>query len=167
MRAVRRSLQEFTVLRKGLLHELPETFLPTFTELLLPELLDLYPPPHTVVHSTLKKLQSFMECIQYHPLLCCHDLVLSFVRSTADLQQSVIQDSFSVRRRLFLEKMNDTIPVSTLMNEAYFLEHIEETMKPLKQHWQRVIVSGRKLIHIGLGKIHREKGQLRLNCLTA
>lgn len=76
MKVVKRTLEDFIILRKKLLDETPELFLPTFKDMLHPEWIDLHPPPLTVIHAALKKLQSFMECLQQHPTINSHDYVL-------------------------------------------------------------------------------------------
>ncbi|KAK4516021.1 uncharacterized protein ATC70_010982 [Mucor velutinosus] len=154
MRIVSRKLQDFTFLRKELLYEMPELFLPTFSQLTDPSTMDLRPPPLAWIDATLTKLQSFMDWLQYHPLLKHHDLVMSFVRSSCDLQKSVIRDNSFSRRKLMLEKIKD-IPLTTTSmvsskDEEYFLTYAQEIMMPLKELYLNVVLKGRQLQHIGL-----------------
>lgn len=151
MKIVKRTLQDFIVLRNELLYETPELFLPTYKEILNPESIDLHPPPLTLVHTSLKKLQSLMNYLLYHPILRNHDLVVSFVRSTADLQQSVMHDHSTMQRKLLLEKMSVCTSIMNTKEEEYFLQYIEDMMKPLKMYFKDIIMAGRKLIHSGTG----------------
>ncbi|KAL9542421.1 hypothetical protein MBANPS3_008628 [Mucor bainieri] len=154
MRTVNRKLHDFTFLRKELLYEMPELFLPTFSQLTNPSTMDLRPPPLAWIDATLTKLQSFMDWLQYHPVLKHHDLVMSFVRSSCDLQKSVIRDNSFSRRKLMLEKIKD-IPLTTTSmmsskDEEYFLTYAQEIMMPLKERYLDMALRGRHLQHTGL-----------------
>ncbi|KAF1799091.1 hypothetical protein FB192DRAFT_1476086 [Mucor lusitanicus] len=153
MRTVSRKLQDFTLLRKELLYEMPELFLPTFSQLTDPSDMDLRPPPAAWIDATLTKLQSFMDWLQYHPTLKHHDLVMSFVRSSCALQQSVIRDNSFSRRKLMLEKIKDIPLTATSMvsskDEEYFLTYAQEIMMPLKEHYLNMVLKARHLQHTG------------------
>ena len=170
MRLVTRKLQDFSFLRKELLYEMPELFLPIFNQLSDPNSIDLLPPPLVLMDATLIKLQSFMEWLQYHPILKYHDLVISFVRSSCDLQKSVIRDNSFSRRKLMLEKIKD-IPLanSNMMSskdEEYFLKYAQEIMMPLKEHYLNVVLTGRKLKHAGSGIYKNiENGSIKITLL--
>ncbi|GAN02318.1 hypothetical protein MAM1_0020d01761 [Mucor ambiguus] len=154
MRIVSRKLQDFAFLRKELLYEMPELFLPTFSQFTDPSTMDLRPPPLAWIDDTLTKLQSFMDWLQYHPILKHHDLVMSFVRSSCDLQKSVIRDNSFSRRKLMLEKIKDIPLTATSMmsskDEEYFLTYAQEIMMPLKEHYLNMVLEGRHLQHTGL-----------------
>ncbi|KAI9487577.1 MAG: hypothetical protein EXX96DRAFT_84605 [Benjaminiella poitrasii] len=154
MRTVKRKFEDFSLLRKGLLYEIPELFLPTLQQIPYPDLIDFRPPPFALIEETLGRLQSFMMWLQYHPLLQHHDLVLSFVRSSLDLQKSTVKDNSFSRRQLLLEKISDTPFLNgDMMNskgEEYFLKYTEGIMMPLKSHFMDVLTSCRKLICSGL-----------------
>ncbi|KAL7333573.1 hypothetical protein PS15p_202461 [Mucor circinelloides] len=154
MHIVSRKLQDFAFLRKELLYEMPELFLPTFSQLSNPSTMDLRPPPLALIDATLATLQSFMDWLQYHPILKHHDLVMSFVRSSCDLQKSVIRDNSFSRRKLMLEKIKDVALATTSMmsskDEEYFLTYAQEIMMPLKEHYLNIVLKGRHLQHAGL-----------------
>ncbi|KAI8637158.1 hypothetical protein BD408DRAFT_396143 [Parasitella parasitica] len=154
MRLVSRKIQDFLFLRKELLYEMPELFLPTFSQLYNPSNIDLHPPPLVLLDVTLTRLQSFMDWLQYHPILRNHDLVMMFVRSSCDLQKSVIRDNSFSRRKLMLEKIKD-IPLGTASmmsskEEEYFFKYAQETIMPLKEHFLNVVLTGRNLQRAGL-----------------
>jgi hypothetical protein len=155
MRMVKRKLQDFLFLRKELLYEMPEIFLPAFERMPDPLLIDLKPPPLAWIDLTLNKLQTFMCWLQYHPVLRYHDLVISFVRSSSDLQRSVIRDNSFSRRKLLLEKIGDSpLPNNSVMNtkdEEYFLTYAQDMMSPLKNHFLNVSMTGRNMINISQG----------------
>lgn len=167
MRTVSRKLQDFTLLRKELLYEMPELFLPTFSQLTDPSDMDLRPPPAAWIDATLTKLQSFMDWLQYHPTLKHHDLVMSFVRSSCALQQSVIRDNSFSRRKLMLEKIKDIPLTATSMvsskDEEYFLTYAQEIMMPLKEHYLNMVLKARHLQHTGQGL----KGGAGNDCIHA
>ncbi|KAI7899576.1 uncharacterized protein BX663DRAFT_489031 [Cokeromyces recurvatus] len=133
---------------------MPELFLPTFQQISSPELIDFKPPPRILIDDTLGKLQSFMDWLLYHPLLKRHDFVLSFVRSSSDVEKSSLLDNSFSRRQLLLEKMNDT-PLSNnnMMNskdEEYFLKYTEDLLMPLKTHFLSLLINCIKFIYSGL-----------------
>lgn len=154
MRIVKRKLDDFIFLRQELLYEMPETFLPTFQNLQDPLFIDLKPPPLAWVEVTMTRLQSFMDWLQYHPVLRYHDLVVSFVRSVTDLQPTLIRDNSFSRRKLLLEKINDLpLPhcVTSSLDEEYFLTYAQEMMLPLKAGFLNVLTHGRKILDINQG----------------
>lgn len=149
MRTVKRSLDDFTFLRQELLYEMPETFLPTFQNLQDPLLIDLKPPPLAWIDLTMTRLQSFMDWLQYHPVLRYHDLVVSFVRSMSDLQPTLIRDNSFSRRKLLLEKISDLpLPhsVTNTVDEEYFLTYAQEMMTPLKSGFLHLLATGRQIM---------------------
>lgn len=104
------------------------------------------------------QLQSFMNWLLYHPVLRYHDLVISFVRSSSDLQCSLIRDCSFSRRKLLLEKINNDISLLTSMTitsqqEEHFIKYAEEIMMPLKGLYLSVLVSSRKLVQTGQGNV--------------
>jgi hypothetical protein len=134
---------------------MPELFLPSIQHMSNPVLFDLRPPPLALIDTTLTQLRLFMDWLQNHPVLRCHDLVLSFVRSTADLQRSMIRDCSFSRRRLLLEKISSDLPLQPMMNskqEEYFIKYAQELFMPLKEHYLAMLVSIRKLVHTGQGQ---------------
>ncbi|CAO3620764.1 unnamed protein product [Mucor hiemalis] len=152
MRIVKRRFQDFLFLRTELLYEMPELFLPAFQQMKNPLDVDMKPPPLAWVNMTLNRFQSFMNWLQYHPVLRYHDLVISFVRSSAELQRSMIRDNSFSRRKLFLEKMSDLpLPnsVTSIKDEEYFLTYAREMMKPLKDGLLNFLFAGRNMIHSG------------------
>lgn len=152
MREVKRRFQDFLFLRSELLYEMPELFLPAFQQMKNPLDVDMKPPPLAWVNMTLNRFQSFMEWLQYHPVLRYHDLVISFVRSSAELQRSMIRDNSFSRRKLLLEKMSDLpLPnsVTSIKDEEYFLTYALEMMKPLKDGLLDFLLAGRKMIYSG------------------
>lgn len=154
MREVKRRFQDFLFLRSELLYEMPELFLPAFQQMKNPLDVDLKPPPLAWVNMTLNRFQSFMNWLQYHPVLRYHDLVISFVRSSAELQRSMIRDNSFSRRKLLLEKMSDLpLPnsVTSIKDEEYFLTYAREMMKPLKDGLLNFLLAGRKMIYSGQG----------------
>lgn len=154
MREVKRRFQDFLFLRSELLYEMPELFLPAFQQMKNPLDVDMKPPPLAWVNMTLNRFQSFMEWLQYHPVLRYHDLVISFVRSSAELQRSMIRDNSFSRRKLLLEKMSDLpLPnsVTSIKDEEYFLTYAREMMKPLKDGLLDFLLAGRKMIYSGQG----------------
>ncbi|KAG2205104.1 hypothetical protein INT47_002198 [Mucor saturninus] len=149
MRTVKRSLDDFTFLRQELLYEMPETFLPTFQNLQDPLLIDLKPPPLAWIDLTMTRLQSFMDWLQYHPVLRYHDLVISFVRSMSDLQPTLIRDNSFSRRKLLLEKISDLpLPhsVTNTLDEEYFLTYAQEMMIPLKSGFLHLLTTARRIM---------------------
>lgn len=167
MRMGKRKLHDFLFLRKELLYEMPEIFLPTFEHVSDPLLIDFKPPPLPWIDLTLHNLQSFMTWLQYHPVLRYHDLVISFVRSSSDLQRSVICDNSFSRRKLLLEKISDApLPNSVMSSkeEEYFLLFAQETMAPLKKHYLKVLMTGRSMVNSAQGMFdgQREIGKLLL-----
>lgn len=169
MRIVKRRLQDFIFLRQELLYEMPETFLPTFQNLQDPLLIDLKPPPLAWIDVTMTRLQSFMDWLQYHPVLRYHDLVISFVRSLTDLQPSLIRDNSFSRRKLLLEKISDLpLPhcVTNSVDEEYFLTYAQEMMMPLKNGFLSVLMTGRRMIYVnqGMSKKNMRK-RIEINCL--
>ncbi|KAI8069830.1 uncharacterized protein B0P05DRAFT_589294 [Gilbertella persicaria] len=153
MRTVKRSLQDFLFLRSELLYEMPEVFLPTLEHTSDPTL------PPFMMENTLGKLQAFMDWILDHPILRYHDLVLSFTRCSTNLQRTVIKDKSFSRRKLLLEKINDTIPfvissngngsVMSSKNEEYFLSYIRQTMLPLKELYLNAVLNTKKALFVG------------------
>ncbi|CEP18524.1 hypothetical protein [Parasitella parasitica] len=164
MRLVSRKIQDFLFLRNELLYEMPELFLPTFSQLCNPSKIDLHPPPLILLDVTLTRLQSFMDWLQNHPILRHHDLVMSFVRSSCDLQKSVIRDNSFSRRKLMLEKIRD-MPLGTASSmmsskdEEYFFKYAQETIMPLKEHYLNVVLTGRNLQQTG---IELERNMMRV-----
>ena len=154
MRTVKRRFQDFVFLRNELLYEVPELFLPTFKHP-NPLSVDLKPPPLAWINATLDRLQSFMFVLQYHPTLRYHDLVVSFVRSSSELQPSVIRSHSFSRRKLMLEKISD-LPLPTTLTtskeEEYFLSYAQELMKPLKENLFHVLMKGRNIMTANGGK---------------
>lgn len=149
MRIVKRKLQDFLFLRAELLYEMPELFLPTFHQMINPVTVDLKPPPLAWIDITLTRLQSFMDWLQYHPVLRYHDLVISFIRSSAELQRSMIRDNSFSRRKLLLEKISDLpLPnsVMTSKDEEYFLAYAQDMMRPLKEHFLNILMTGRNML---------------------
>lgn len=69
-------------LRREILHEYPESFLPTLRHLVDPEQVDLRPPPNALLEEAVTCLNQFMECLRFHPNLGEHDLIRTFVRSS-------------------------------------------------------------------------------------
>ncbi|KAI8366463.1 hypothetical protein EDC96DRAFT_508165 [Choanephora cucurbitarum] len=157
MQTVHRTLQDFLFLRSELMYEIPEIFLPSLENLIDPTWIDLKPPPFSVVDAALERLQGFMEWALHHPSLRHHDLVLSFVRSSSNLQHAVIKNRSFSKRKLLLEKINDTIPLVTNSNggamnsreEAYFLKHIEETVLSMKERALKVLLNARRMHALG------------------
>ncbi|KAI8375176.1 hypothetical protein BD560DRAFT_81937 [Blakeslea trispora] len=157
MQTVRRNLQDFLFLRSELLYEVPEIVLPSLEDMIDPLWVDLKPPPFSVIDATLGRLQGFMEWALYHPSIRHHDLVLSFVRSSSNLQHTTIKNRSFSKRKLLLEKINDTIPlvansVGSIMSsksETYFLKHIEETVLSMKEHSSKMLSSARRVYVLG------------------
>ncbi|KAG1384059.1 hypothetical protein G6F61_000794 [Rhizopus arrhizus] len=133
MKVVKRRLQDFLYLRQGLLYEMPELFLPALNDLVDPS--DLVIPSYLLINSMLDRLQCFMSWIQHHPILCCHDLVCSFVRSSVNLEQSVIRNSSFSRRKLLLEKLQ----CNSLL--------VKDTILPLKKDYSKVLFTGRRIMN--------------------
>ncbi|KAI9267165.1 hypothetical protein EDC94DRAFT_558231 [Helicostylum pulchrum] len=151
MRLVQRNFQDFILLKNELLYELPEIFLPTFQNLHDPLLIDLKPPPFPWIDLTMSRLQSFMNWLQYHPILRSHELVISFVRSSTDLQQSFIGNNSFSKRKLLLEKISDTpLPtcVMTSLEEEYFLTYAQKMMLPLKSNYLNLLMTARNILTI-------------------
>lgn len=154
MQTVKRNFQDFLLLRTELLYEMPELFLPTFQTLDDPILIDLKPPPLAWVEKTTSRFRSFMNWLQYHPILRSHDLVLSFVRSSHELQQALIRDHAFSRRRLLLEKIGDTpLPnqVMSTVEEEYFLMYAQKMMLPLKQDYLNLFTHLQNISNINRG----------------
>lgn len=154
MHLVQRNFQDFILLKNELLYELPEIFLPTFQNLHDPLLIDLKPPPFPWIELTISRLQSFMNWLQYHPILRSHDLVISFVRSSTDLQQSFIGNNSFSKRKLLLEKISDTpLPTCVMSSteEEYFLTYAQKMMLPLKSNYLNLLMTARNILTINQG----------------
>ncbi|KAI8990341.1 hypothetical protein BDB01DRAFT_781005 [Pilobolus umbonatus] len=149
MKTVKRRLEDFIFLRKELLYELAEIFLPTFRFMTDPMLIDLKPPPFPLIDTTLSSIKIFMNWLLNHPTLHNHDLVISFVRLPTDLQKTMIRDMSYSKRQLLLEKIYD-LPLShhciSTKNEEYFLKYTEEMMEPLKDSYYRCLKSARRVM---------------------
>lgn len=152
MKVVKRRLQDFLYLRQGLLYEMPELFLPALNDLVDPS--DLVIPSYLLINSILDRLQCFMNWIQHHPILCCHDLVCSFVRSSVNLEQSVIRNSSFSRRKLLLEKLqcNSLLVKVNGNDEECFFRYIQDTILPLKKDYSKVLFTGRRIMNRKQGK---------------
>lgn len=88
MTTVERTWDDFLFLRQEILHELPESFLPTLgngggvggDDLFMdPCLLDLGPPPLLLLQKCARRLDQFMDHLQRHPMLRNHDQVRAFI----------------------------------------------------------------------------------------
>ncbi|CEG66182.1 hypothetical protein RMATCC62417_02809 [Rhizopus microsporus] len=152
MKMVKRSVCDFLLLRNELQYEMPHVFLPTLSDMIDLSRIRLDPVPFLLVNTVLQRLQSFMSWLQHHPVLCYHDLVLSFVRSSAKLEPSVIRNHSFSRRRLILEKLSDSVPVlSSMMNmreQEYFFKYIQDAVNPLRVDYLKTLNAGRRMTSI-------------------
>lgn len=82
---VRRSFDDFRFVRQQILFELPETFIPTLTDILNPELFNLHPPPIVFLDRATQALNAFLSCLFENHTLKIHELVWEFVM-VPDLQ---------------------------------------------------------------------------------
>jgi hypothetical protein len=92
---VRRSLDDFKFVRQQILFELPETFIPTLSDVLNPEAFDLKPPPLKLLEATTNALNRFLKCLFENHTLKVHELIWEFVM-VPDLQVRQIGYNFFI-----------------------------------------------------------------------
>ncbi|KAI9271314.1 hypothetical protein BY458DRAFT_176408 [Sporodiniella umbellata] len=85
-----------------------------------------------------------MVWLEGHPVLCHHDLVLSFVRSSC-WNPSVVRDLSLSRKQLLEEKMEHFSCSMNSIEEKYFFSYIQDTIRPLQESCLKVLVAGRQL----------------------
>lgn len=175
-RNVRRRLQDFLLLRKEIMHEHPETFLPTLRDLVDLDKINFWPPPMGFVEETVRRLDQFMQCISSHPNLWNHDLVRTFLRSAElqviiiiiiitngfpvcggfqsklVLQVDVLQMDTFARRKLLIERICEMYPSSATDNEEYFLTFTQNTVTALRDGLLNVVHAGRRVLQCQRGK---------------
>ncbi|KAI8145182.1 ankyrin repeat-containing domain protein [Fennellomyces sp. T-0311] len=148
-RTVKRRLEDFMLLRKDILHELPESFLPTLRHLFDPEQIMplMHPPPMHVLDEAVRRLDMFMDYLYQHPVLHNHDLVRTFVQSP-ELKRDVILNASLARRHLMIEKICDSYPSESGFggsdDEEYFFTFAQTTVEPLRDSLLAVVRAGRR-----------------------
>ncbi|KAI7857603.1 hypothetical protein BDC45DRAFT_500209 [Circinella umbellata] len=150
-RTVKRRFKDFQLLRKDLLHEFPEVFLPTLRHLFDPEkIISLIhnPYPMHILEEAVGRLNRFMEYLWEHPILRNHELVHTFVRSP-ELERDVILHASLARRHLLIEKICDTYPSETDLggsdDKEYFFTFAQTTIEPLRDALLGVVRAGRRV----------------------
>ncbi|ORX54134.1 hypothetical protein DM01DRAFT_1383500 [Hesseltinella vesiculosa] len=133
LETVHRGWDDFVALRQQLLHEHPELFLPTLTSLLDPLMFHIYPPPMVLVNQSMRQFHRFLDYLQRHPVLRCHDAVLRFVRSSTFDMAVLETQSFSKRNLMLdtLERM--TPPPPSEFDEGSFLSYAQGLMMPMME----------------------------------
>ncbi|CAO3665722.1 unnamed protein product [Rhizopus stolonifer] len=126
-KSITRGLEEFFLLRRELLSEQAEWFLPPLADLIDPTGL-----PMVVTYSILSSLESFMDWILKHPVLSSHPLVYSFVRP-----------SFKVEK-----PKKKLVSIDLGQDAACFFRYIFDTILPLKTHYSHLLITARRIVNI-------------------
>ncbi|KAI9243570.1 hypothetical protein BDA99DRAFT_530210 [Phascolomyces articulosus] len=151
-RTVKRPLEDFKLLRKDILHEFPEVFLPTLRhifdpEKILPLVYDPQPPMH-VLEEALGRLIRFMDYLYQHPILRHHELIRIFVRSPELTREDIVHASLA-RRHLMIEKICDDYPSETDLggsdDKEYFFTFAQTTIEPLRDALLGVVKTSRSV----------------------
>ncbi|ORZ14219.1 hypothetical protein BCR42DRAFT_418302 [Absidia repens] len=162
MTMVERTWDDFLFLRQEILHELPESFLPTLGngsgdggDLLFmdPCLLDLGPPPLLLLQKSARRLDQFMDHLQHHPTLRNHDQVRAFIH-TPHLNKAAIRDKSYSKRNLMIEKLGATVPSFTLVDdfdEVYFLKYSQGMIQSLKNGLSISVQQAQQLVQCQQG----------------
>ncbi|KAJ2963101.1 hypothetical protein NQZ79_g1828 [Umbelopsis isabellina] len=126
---VRRTFDDFRFIRQQILFELPETFIPTLTDILNPESFNLHPPPIVFLDRATQALNTFLSCLFENHTLKIHELVWEFVM-VPDLQRDVIRRRSSAKRDLLLESISDEYSSSleNLENVAVEITHLAQEL---------------------------------------
>ncbi|KAI9498643.1 hypothetical protein BDB00DRAFT_867275 [Zychaea mexicana] len=150
-RTVKRRLDDFRLLRKDILHEFPESFVPTLRHLFDPGHLVsvvVQPPPMHVLEEAVGRLDRFMDCLYQHSVLRNHDLVKTFVQ-TPELKRDVILNASLARRHLMIEKICDSYPSETDLggsdDKEYFFTFAQTTIEPLRDSLLSAVRAGRRV----------------------
>ncbi|KAI8093539.1 uncharacterized protein BX664DRAFT_109594 [Halteromyces radiatus] len=155
MTTVERTWDDFVFLRQELLHEIPESFLPTLNEGMLidPCVFDLAPPPLTLLQKSVRQLDQFMDTLQRHPTLRQHDQVRGFVR-TSYLNKAAIQDRSYSKRNLMIEKLGASLPSNSPVedfDEVYFLTYSQGMIRPLRDALSNMVQQSQHLLQCQQG----------------
>ncbi|KAG2179984.1 hypothetical protein INT43_003771, partial [Umbelopsis isabellina] len=143
---VRRSFDDFRFVRQQILFELPETFIPTLTDILNPESFNLHPPPIVFLDRATQALNAFLGCLFENHTLKIHELVWEFVM-VPDLQRDVIRRRSSAKRDLLIESINDEYSSSleNLESEKQFFLFTKNAMQPLHTALARVAFCSKRI----------------------
>ncbi|KAI9286257.1 hypothetical protein BC943DRAFT_359426 [Umbelopsis sp. AD052] len=136
---VRRSLEDFRFIRQQISFELPETFMPTLSDILNPEAFDLKPPPLKFLETATQTLNRFLKSLFQNNTLKIHELIWEFVM-VPDLQRDIIRRRSSAKRDLLLDSIADEYSsnLENLESENHFFVFTKNTMQPLKDAFYRV-----------------------------
>ncbi|KAI8578849.1 hypothetical protein K450DRAFT_244806 [Umbelopsis ramanniana AG] len=136
---VRRSLEDFRFIRQQISFELPETFMPTLSDILNPEAFDLKPPPLKFLETATQTLNRFLKNLFENNTLKIHELIWEFVM-VPDLQRDIIRRRSSAKRDLLLDSIADEYSsnLENLESENHFFVFTKNTMQPLRDAFYRV-----------------------------
>ncbi|ORY96374.1 hypothetical protein BCR43DRAFT_491590 [Syncephalastrum racemosum] len=147
-RSVERSLEDFMLLRRVVLHENPEAFMPTLRHMVDPSQVDLRPPPSAIIEDTTRKIQHFMDYLQQHPTLRESSVVQTFVR-TPELKKDVFENNSFARRKLKVEQICDSYRSGSDLggsdDEEYFFSFAQNTITHLRDGVLDLVRAGRKV----------------------
>ncbi|CAO3570749.1 unnamed protein product [Mortierella alpina] len=141
-----RSLDDFQFLRRNLLVEVPDACIPSLENFYSPFLISPSRPSKTVLATSTRRLNTFLNYLSNHPVLANHELVWEFMLMP-ELQHDVLSDRSRRKQDNNLDSIfDDFLPtVENLEHEETYFGFLGEEILNLDRAVQQVRKCSRKL----------------------
>ncbi|KAF9950881.1 hypothetical protein BGZ70_001194 [Mortierella alpina] len=141
-----RSLDDFQFLRRNLLVEVPDACIPSLENFYSPFLISPSRPSKTVLATSTRRLNTFLNYLSNHPVLANHELVWEFMLMP-ELQHDVISDRSRRKQDNNLDSIFDHFSpiVENLEHEETYFGFLGEEILNLDRAVQQVRKCSRKL----------------------